>query len=151
MNAGNALILQQGYCGEIMQLFIFSVNDKKYAFPLSAVERVYPSAQIVPIQDVPKGIIGVIDIQGDILPVMSFLKIVGDDRAISLDDKFVVMRWKDRRIVLVVEKVFSVSEVDEEEFVPAQDVMEDTHSFGGVAKVSGELVLLQKIDELMLR
>ena len=133
-----------------MQIFIFSVDENMYALPLSVVERVYPSAQVVPVQDAPNSIIGIIDIQGDILPVMSFQKFIGlGDRSISLDDKFVVMRWKDRRVVLVVDKVFSANEVDENEFVPADDVMPDTSSLGGVAKVSGQLVLIQEIDELM--
>lgn len=133
-----------------MELFVYSVDESMYALPLSIVERVYPSAQVVRVQDAPESVVGIIDIQGAILPVLSFKKLIGlDAREASLDDKFVVMTWKDRRVVLVVDKVFPATEVDEKELIPANDVMPGDSALIGVVTISGQLVLVQGIDELM--
>jgi len=51
-------------------IVLFSLDEPRYALYLSAVERVIHSVEITPLPKAPDKVLGVINIQGEVIPVI---------------------------------------------------------------------------------
>lgn len=59
----------------VMQwLVIFALDEQRYALYLSAVDRVIPALEIVRLPQAPDIVVGLINLQGRIIPVVDVRK-----------------------------------------------------------------------------
>jgi purine-binding chemotaxis protein CheW len=52
-------------------LILFSLDERRFALPLRSVERVVRAVDITPLPDAPQMVLGVIDVQGEIVSVIN--------------------------------------------------------------------------------
>src|SRR5687767_1730159 len=75
----------------MQHLVIFILDDQRYALPLSAVERVVRAVEVTPVPQGPKGIVGVINVEGEVVPVVNTRRKFGlPERGIETSDQFVI-------------------------------------------------------------
>src|SRR5712675_257312 len=53
------------------QLVVFALDAQHYALPLTGVQRVVRMVEVTPLPKAPEIVLGVIDVKGHIIPVMS--------------------------------------------------------------------------------
>ena len=53
------------------QLVVFALDDQRYALHLSAVDRVVPMVRVTPLPKAPDIVIGVVNVQGRVIPVIN--------------------------------------------------------------------------------
>ncbi|MBI4530070.1 MAG: chemotaxis protein CheW, partial [Candidatus Latescibacteria bacterium] len=76
---------------ESHQLVVFTLDEQRYALHLSAVERVVCSVEVTPLPKAPEVVLGVINVQGQVLPVVNIRKRFQlPERGITLTDHFIV-------------------------------------------------------------
>ncbi|MCX5971623.1 MAG: chemotaxis protein CheW [Coprothermobacterota bacterium] len=51
-------------------LLVFSIGDRRCALSLAEVERVVRAAAVTPLPHLPETVLGMIDIQGEVLPII---------------------------------------------------------------------------------
>jgi purine-binding chemotaxis protein CheW len=59
------------------QLVAFILGEQQYALRLATVQRVVRMVEVTPLPKAPKVVLGVIDLQGTIIPVMSMRRRLG--------------------------------------------------------------------------
>jgi purine-binding chemotaxis protein CheW len=52
------------------QLVVFALDEQRYALRLTAVERIVRAVEVTPLPKAPQIVLGVIDAQGRIIPVV---------------------------------------------------------------------------------
>jgi purine-binding chemotaxis protein CheW len=98
--------LQKTETGKIV---LFSLEEPRYALYLSAVERVIRSVEITPLPKAPEIVLGVINLQGEIIPVIDIRRLFHlPAREIDLEDQFITARTSKRLLVLSVDSVEGV-------------------------------------------
>src|SRR5688572_3877945 len=55
-----------------IQLLAFRIESRSYALRLSHVQRVIRSVDVTPVPETPSCVLGIIDVHGEILPVLNF-------------------------------------------------------------------------------
>jgi purine-binding chemotaxis protein CheW len=55
--------------GLVNQHVIFTLDDQQYTLPLPNVERIIPAAYVTPLPKAPDIVTGVINVQGQVMPV----------------------------------------------------------------------------------
>jgi purine-binding chemotaxis protein CheW len=112
-------------------LLVFTVDDQRYAVRLTAIERVVRMVEITPLPQAPGCVIGVIDVAGSIVPVISLRKRMGKaDRLVHLNDLLVIATSGSRTLALVVDRVEGLISP------PAGDVAQ-SHALGPVGELEG--------------
>src|SRR5438128_1465044 len=92
--------------GNADQLVVFSLEDCRYALRLATVERVFRVAEITVLPRAPEIVQGVIDIQGQVVPVVDVRKRFRlPERDMSLSDHLILARTIKRPVGLVVDGV----------------------------------------------
>jgi purine-binding chemotaxis protein CheW len=128
------------------QLVAFILGEQRYALPLATVQRVTRMVEVTPLPKAPDVVLGVIDLQGDIIPVMSMRKRFGiAEPETSLSDQLIVADGGVRRVALVVNSVAGVVE-QTEEVTEAEKIVPGVQYVEGMARLEGGILFIHDLD-----
>lgn len=131
----------------LVRLVLLRVDGQTYAVPLAAVDRVLRMVEVTPLPGAPEVVEGIINIQGEVLTVVSIRKRLGLAlRAVEATDSLVVARARTRRVAIIAESVLGVVERPADAVVSSGDIVSGIQHIEGVLKTSDGLVLIQDLD-----
>lgn len=134
----------------MLQLVVLSLDDRQYALPLSTVERVFPIVEITQLPHAPAVVAGVINVQGELMPVFDIRKRLDlPTREIKLTDQLVLVSTAKRNVGLIADQVIGVVECADADIVASDDVYPDLPYLSGIAKLKDGVVLIQNLDEFL--
>jgi purine-binding chemotaxis protein CheW len=132
------------------RIVVFALDDTRCALSLSAVERPVRAVAITPLPDAPEIVLGVINAQGRIIPVVDVRKRFRfPAREVNVDDRFIIARTTRRPVALVVDAVLGVRELAAGELVSARRDLPYASYLQGVAKMEDGLVLIYDLDRFL--
>ena len=135
---------------EQKQILIFALDEPRYALYLSAVERVVHAVETTALPTAPKFVVGVINMQGQVIPVLDIRSCFGiPAREINQDDQFILARTSKRLVALVVDSVIGIHELSAQELVTARQILPGTAYIDSLAKIKGDLVLLCDLEQFL--
>lgn len=130
-------------------LVIVALDDRHYALPLSAVERVVRLVEITPFPEAPDAILGVINVQGRIVPTLSLRRCLHlPERDLRLSDQIIIASVAQRTVALVADAVIDVVEPTEHAITAAPAILSDIVQVDGVVKLADVLVPVLNLDAL---
>jgi purine-binding chemotaxis protein CheW len=133
-----------------LQLVVFALEDQRYALHLSAVKRIVRAVEMTPLPKAPEIVIGVINIQGRIIPVFNIRRRFHlPEREIELSDQLIIANTARRTVALVVDTVDGVIERLSEEVTPADQVLPRIEYVEGIVKLENGLVLIHDLDKFL--
>ena len=138
---------------EWQHLVEFFVEDHRYAIRLEAIERVIPSVESTLLPDAPEIIIGVIDWQGIIVPIVDFRKICGlpAKNEPDLNDHFIIVKTKTHPMALHVDQVQDVTQISRQQVTAVNKIVSEKSCVDGVVKLGDGLVLIYDVDLFLTR
>lgn len=133
------------------QYVVFTLEEQRYALHLASVERTVSAVEIVPLPKAPDIVRGVINVRGQIIPVLNIRKRLRlPEREIELNDQIVLARTARRSIAFVTDSVNGIVERSEEEVIPSEKVIPGLEYVEGVIKLEDGLILVNDIDSFFL-
>jgi chemotaxis signal transduction protein len=92
-------------------VLLVMLGAARYALPLTEVERVLPMASVLRVPDQPGGMLGVLNLHGEVLPVVDPRARLGLPRpACAPDQRLIVLTAGGRRFLLWVDAVEDIAE-----------------------------------------
>lgn len=132
------------------ELVVFTLAEQRYALRLGSVERVVRAVEITPLPQAPEIVLGVINMQGRVVPVVNVRKRFGlAEREIELSDQFIIARTSRRAVALVVDAVNDVVSCAEAQQVAAEKILPGLEHIEGVLKLPGGMILLHDPDRFL--
>jgi purine-binding chemotaxis protein CheW len=132
------------------KMVVVAVDGRRIALPLAAVVRIVWAVEITPWPDSPPGLLGVINVQGNVIPVHSLRYPFGRaDRDVELEDQMVIVRSGQRTAALLVDEVSGVVECGPQHVAAAETVQSGDNCIQAVVKLGGELALVPDIERLL--
>jgi purine-binding chemotaxis protein CheW len=139
-----------------MQLLVFRLGDEEFGLPIEAVEEVARvPEQIARIPKAPKFLEGVINLRGEVLPVVDQrqrFNLPAPDQAMAR--RLIVVRTKQHKAALIVDSVSEVLRSTRDAVQPAPDLTgEPAKLVAGVINLEreGRIILLLEPGELLTR
>jgi purine-binding chemotaxis protein CheW len=141
------------------QYVVFRLDEQQYALHLSAVERIVRAVAVTPLPSpmgashVPAQVLGVVNLQGRIIPVISMRKVYGlAERVLQVDDQFIIARTSRSTaptvstVALVVDAVIGVDSCGEHEVIAADTVIPGLDGLSAITKGRNEIIILDNLD-----
>lgn len=129
---------------------VFTLDEQQYALGLDSVERIVRAAAITPLPEAPDIILGILDIQGDIIPVIDVRKRFRlPEKEITPADQFIVARARSLKVALVVDAAQDVVEEAEVGHFAPDDFMSGKEYVSGVTRTEDGLVLIHDLDKFL--
>jgi purine-binding chemotaxis protein CheW len=132
------------------QLVAFILGEQQYALPLTTVQRVVRMVEVTPLPSAPAVVLGVIDLQGNIIPVMSMRKRFGlPESETSLSDQLIVADTATRRVALVVNSVTGVLERTTEEVTEAEKIVPGGQYVEGITRLGDGILFIHNLEHFL--
>ena len=130
-----------------MRWVLLAVDGQTYALHLETVDRVLRMAEITPLPGAPHVVEGVINLQGEVLTVVSIRRRLGlAHRCVTVSDSLVVAHARNRRLAIIAESVQGVVERPADAFVNVGDLAQGVQHIEGLLKTSDGLVLIHDLE-----
>lgn len=131
-------------------LLIFALDGQRYALPLDKVTKVLRAAALTPLPQAPEIVSGILDLQGEIIPVINLRKRFRlPERAVGCDDQFVIARTPRLAVALAVDGTHGVMELSDQAVVEPEAIVAGTGYLAGVTRNAEGLVLIHDLDTLL--
>ena len=128
----------------------FDVGELRLAVPLTHVREVHRAVAITPLPGAPPVIEGVIDVRGDVVPVVDLGERLGVARAPVRVSQAILLIWTGERLVaLRVDRVHWIEQLDGDDVTATERLSRATLELAGVARSRDGLVLLQDPEALL--
>ena len=135
-----------------LKILIFGLNDELFATDIMDVERILSYEAPTKIPDAPNYVVGVINHQGSILPVISLAKKFNlICKAVDEDTKIIVAKQNDQRIGVIVENVSEVKDINADDIEPAPDVVSGSSRryMNGIIKLDNKIILFLNLSNIL--
>lgn len=140
---------------ETKPYLIFGQNGSLYGVEALAVQEIFFLPELTPIAEAPLEFVGVVNLRGEILPVMDLnLRFGYHTQDYSLTDSVIVLAWQGCKIGLIVNQVREVKNLPAEAIKPQisygrENHQSSTNFLAGVAQVETEIVMLIDLENLI--
>jgi purine-binding chemotaxis protein CheW len=132
------------------QYLVFTLDDQSYALHLPSVDSVARMAQITPLPNAPRVVLGLVNIHGRIVPVIDFRQRFNlPKREIVLDDRLIFAHARLRRLALVADAVTEVIECPEQSLALTDHILPGVKYLEGILKFKDGLVLIHDLDKFL--
>lgn len=131
----------------------FSLNNYFYGISLVYVEEIFSLPELTPIPENPYKIVAIVNLRGNIVPVMDFNFTLNYQ---SLDyrftDSLVILKWQEFRLGIIVNQIYEVINISPQQITTELDyeqelaVVEQRKIIPGVATISGNIFILNNPD-----
>ncbi|MDO6567745.1 chemotaxis protein CheW [Alteromonas sp. 1_MG-2023] len=138
--------------GDDKEYLSFVLADEHYALDIKTVKEIRGYEQVTKIANAPAFIKGVINLRGDIVPIVDLRIKFNVGEATYTEFTIVIMlNIQDRIVGIVVDGVSDVIRLMEEQILapPEFGVAFDSRYLHGLADVDGQMVILVNIESLI--
>ena len=112
--------MEDSYC-------LFDINQYHCAVQANNVEEVFALPELVPIPNAPLGVIGVIDLRGDTIPIVDLrLSDESKTRHYQLTDSIIVLNQADLRIGIIASSVKGIKDLLTQDLLTNLDTYEES-------------------------
>jgi purine-binding chemotaxis protein CheW len=139
--------LRSGEPHQACQLVVFTLDRQRYAVPLSVAERVVRMIEITPVPHAPDVVLGVINAQGRVIPVVDIRRRFRlPTRQPRASDQLLLARTTTRAVGLVVDAVIDVITPSDREISEGETILAHLPYVSGVVKYPDGLILIHDLD-----
>ncbi len=134
------------------QLVIFKLANEEYGCDIDSVKEVLKMVKITPLPETLDFIEGVINLRGEVIPVLDLRKRIGLETEQSFDNSsIVIVEAAERTVGLIVDEISEVLNIEE------KNIQESTGEQGGnkakliegVGKAGERLLLILNLNEVI--
>lgn len=135
-----------------IQLACFKVGEERYAADIMSIKEIILCRKITRIPSAPDFIEGVINLRGQVIPVIDMRKRLGLTPAGPEGTaRIIIIRVLDKDVGIIVDSVLKVLRVGKREMQPPPSIAKGVESeyLKGIVKDGDELVLLLDMEKIL--
>ena len=121
---------------------IFHIGDRRLALLVHQVERVLRSVEVTPLIERSRHMLGVINVEGTIVPVGDIRTLLGQkEHDIRLTDFIVIGKMGEKNVAIIADLVEGTLKYDDEQYVAVNSAQND-FCIAGILNVQDEMIMV---------
>lgn len=150
MNSTNGVLLESGT--NELEILEFGVGHNKFGINVLKVREIINPEPMINVPLAHKNIEGIIEIRGEVLPVINLATVLGIPTITNnKDDKFIISEFNKQKIVFHVHSVTQIERITWEQIEKPSDIYQgDGSQVIGVIKLSKGMILLLDFEKIVV-
>ena len=99
----------------VFEVVVFKLFDEEYAINIEDVVEIIDSENITPLADAPEFVEGVINIRGQIVPILSLFNKLNIDEVINEDSKIIICNIDNSKVGFIVDNISDILSIKQSE------------------------------------
>jgi purine-binding chemotaxis protein CheW len=140
----------------IMQLVGFEIGKEQFGVNILAVQEIIRSAPVTNVPNSPMFVEGVINLRGDIVPVIDLRKRLNlyqdEENVVEIKNWILILNIGDKVIGFIVDAVTEVLKIEEESIEPPPDIIIaglENQYIQGVCNINDALLIILEFDRVL--
>lgn len=134
------------------QFIVYKLDEQLYGISIHNVQIIEKIKSIMRVPKVPYAIRGVMNLRGEIIPVISLRELFNlSSKENTEKTRIIIVKLEDAMVGLIVDEVKEVIEINNEEIEAVQNVQGkmNTNYIMGVAKVKENIITLLNLENII--
>ncbi|MDF2946921.1 MAG: chemotaxis protein CheV [Bacillales bacterium] len=150
MNDQKGILLESGT--NELEIVEFGIGNSKFGINVIKVREIINPVPITPIPHAHPNVEGIIEIRGEVLPVVDIAKALGFAKSETPEnDKYIVAEFNKLKIVFHVHTVTQIHRISWMQIEKPTDMYKGLESqITGVVKLNGEMILLLDFEKIVV-
>lgn len=136
----------------IQKVIVFKLKNDYYGVPVSQVDSIERWEKVTRVPHAPAFIKGIINLRGEILPVVDLQQRFGIGESVQREEsRLVVAKNEGLKVGLIVDEARDVIDLDMDQIEPAPETSTASHStyIFGVSKQEDHLLILLNLEKVL--
>lgn len=134
----------------LRQLLVFRLGEQAFAVDLPPVLRVVRMVEVTPLPGAPPGVLGAINVQGRILPIIDIRpRCALPSPPPCISDRLILLNLPGRTAALLVNEVLGVTACPTTDVVSASTLFPGFQTIDGVMNLQEEIVVIHHLDSFL--
>jgi purine-binding chemotaxis protein CheW len=135
-------------------MVVFELDGREFALPLREVAEILRMVAITPVPEVPRWVVGVINLRGRVIPVIDLRRRLGfEPREPGLNTPILVVEQEARKLGLIADAVRDVLALPNDALEPpdgadADDDAGNADAVSAIARIGERLVVVLDLDRV---
>ena len=132
-----------------LQFVAFSIGEEEYCIDISKVREVKEMLPITRVPQAPDDVEGIVNLRGQVIPIVNLKKKLGYYGENSQDDKIILVELENEIVGFIVDDVSDVITIEEKEIERPSGILGlSTQYIKGIAKKDDRLLLILDLDKI---
>ncbi|HVO40323.1 MAG TPA: chemotaxis protein CheW [Spirochaetia bacterium] len=143
---------KEGFGAEVKQFISFTVGTEEYGLELLRVKEVIRMRQITWLPKVPSCVKGIINLRGDVIPIIDLRERFGlQAQELTTMTRVIVVEVEGKPVGMVVDSASQVVRVPADQFDPPPAAMGEGSRdlITAVGKLDGRLIIMIDVDRIL--
>lgn len=133
-----------------MHIVVFNIDDQQFALPVRNVTRVVNAVEIRFLPGAPEVISGIINVRGQILPVIDMRGKLGlTPRETSPDDRLIIANTGKREVAILADSVPGLRSIKTSQQEWSEEATRTSQYLKGVIKTGDGLILIFDLERYL--
>ena len=134
-----------------VQLVVFTLGGEEYGVPIQYVREIIRKPEITHMPNAPEFILGVINLRGQIIPIISLHSRFSLGDVGSKETKVVIVEFANLQVGMEVNEVSEVLTLDGDRITPAPAMATtiDSGFISGVGKLNDRLLIILDVERIL--
>jgi purine-binding chemotaxis protein CheW len=144
-------IQRAGIQGRSIQLVVFTLGGEEYGVPINYVREIIRKPEITHMPNAPMFILGVINLRGQIIPIISLHTRFNLGDVGTTETKIVIVEYASLQVGMEVNEVSEVLTLDSDRISPAPAMATtiDSGFISGVGKLQDRLLIILDVERIL--
>ncbi len=134
-----------------MQLVVFRLGQEEYGVPISFVKEIIRKPDITHLPNAPEFVLGVINLRGQIIPILSLHQRFRITGVVDVETKVVIVDYSGLTVGMEVNEVSEVLTLPSDRISPAPQMATtiDSGFIMGVGKLQDRLLIILDVERIL--
>ena len=134
----------------ILKIVVFKIGDEEYGLDINQVQSIERILPITRVPNAPSFVTGVINLRGNVTPVIDLRKKLDMGEAEFTEaSRVLITSYEDIELGWIVDETSDVFDIDPEMIQTTSSTVYNSVYFSEIAKIEDRLIILLKLPELM--
>jgi purine-binding chemotaxis protein CheW len=135
---------------ENIKIVAFKLGEEEFGLDIDHVHSIERISQITRVPNAPDYIKGVMNLRGQITPIIDLQNILSKNLAGTTDrTRIMIANYQDMNLGFMVDETSDVMDVKPDEIVPPSSNGLNFDYLNGIAQIGSRIIMLLNLDELM--
>jgi purine-binding chemotaxis protein CheW len=138
--------------GQVIQLVSFTLDDVEYGIDILQVHEILRIPEMTRLPNTPKFIRGVINLRGNVIPVVDVRERFGFRKTATTDEsRIIVIESEGKQIGMFVDNVSQVIRINMNHIDPPSDLIEGVSEdfISGIGRLAGSLIVILALKNIL--
>lgn len=134
----------------MIKIAAFKLGEEEYGVDINHVQSIERINHITRVPNAPVFVKGVINLRGNVIPIMDLQSKLNMGKAIhTANTRVIITKFEDIELGLIVDQTTDVVDVVPDTIEAISSSCLDSGYFGGIAKIESRLIILLQLAELL--